>query len=271
MSFSAHVDSKGIMEFLTYLNPSNIVLVHGDNDGMLDLKRKITDTLKIPCLNPENHSTTVIPIVKKIPFKISLSLFNYYYTNSLLSESTFKLPNVIMSGHEKIKLQTSVEFVYQHFIKQKLKTKRNNEEESKIPSKHSSSKKHISKKDSSFDEKDKIGIYNKNTRYWRARVQITWHQNFKWNGDEQKFKNDLKDIIMNSKLSSIPDKNKVSTKLDGIISKHIKYEDLSIQSSEVDADNISIYVSYNILDKNLGELMTSSIKNLFIKMEEQYA
>lgn len=126
MSFSAHVDSKGIMEFLTYLSPSNIVLVHGDNDGMIDLKRKITDTLKIPCLNPENHSTTVIPIVRKIPFTISLNLLNYY-TNSLLSENSFLLPNIIFSDFGKktkiARLQTSAEFVYNHFLKQKQSLK----------------------------------------------------------------------------------------------------------------------------------------------------
>lgn len=272
MSFSAHVDSKGIMEFLTYLNPSNIVLVHGDNEGMLDLKRKITDILKIPWLNPENHSTTVIPIIKKIPFSVSLNLFNYYYTNSLLSESSFKLPNVIMSGGGMIKIQTSVEFVYQHFLKQKQKMKKYGiEEESKAPSRTSSSKRGLKKKESSFDENDKIEIYNKNTRYWRARVQINWHQNFKWNGDEQKLKNDLKDIIMSTKLTFIPDKNKVSSKLDGIISKYVKYEELPVKSSDDEWDNICIYVSYNILDKNIGELLTSSIKNLFIKMEKQYA
>lgn len=98
MSFSAHVDSKGIMEFLNYLNPGHIVLVHGDNDGMLDLKRKVKEVLKIPCLNPENHTVTTIPIIRKIPFEISLNLLNYYYTNSLLSENNFVIPSVILSN-----------------------------------------------------------------------------------------------------------------------------------------------------------------------------
>ena len=34
MSFSAHVDSKGIMELLTHLEPKNVILVHGEKDKM---------------------------------------------------------------------------------------------------------------------------------------------------------------------------------------------------------------------------------------------
>lgn len=30
MSFSAHADSKGIMELLTHLEPKNVFLVHGE-------------------------------------------------------------------------------------------------------------------------------------------------------------------------------------------------------------------------------------------------
>jgi len=121
MSFSAHVDSKGIMEFLNYLNPKNIVLVHGDKEGMLDLKKKVTDVLKINCLDPKNHTVTTIPVLRKIPFKISLSLLNYYYANSSLSENYFVIPNVIMSNfsrkNKKALFQTSTEFAYHQYKK----------------------------------------------------------------------------------------------------------------------------------------------------------
>ena len=34
MSFSAHADSKGIMELLTHLEPKNVMLVHGEKQKM---------------------------------------------------------------------------------------------------------------------------------------------------------------------------------------------------------------------------------------------
>ena len=34
MSFSAHADSKGIMELLTHLEPKNVFLVHGEKQRM---------------------------------------------------------------------------------------------------------------------------------------------------------------------------------------------------------------------------------------------
>jgi integrator complex subunit 11 len=34
MSFSAHADSKGIMELLTHLEPRNVMLVHGEREKM---------------------------------------------------------------------------------------------------------------------------------------------------------------------------------------------------------------------------------------------
>ena len=37
MSFSAHADSKGIMELLTHLEPKNVMLVHGEKEKMRQL------------------------------------------------------------------------------------------------------------------------------------------------------------------------------------------------------------------------------------------
>lgn len=34
MSFSAHADSKGIMELLNHLEPKNVILVHGEREKM---------------------------------------------------------------------------------------------------------------------------------------------------------------------------------------------------------------------------------------------
>jgi hypothetical protein len=265
MSFSAHVDSKGIMEFLTYLNPSNIVLVHGDNEGMLDLKKKVSEVLKINCLNPENHSITTIPIIRKIPFKISLNLLNYYYANSLLSENNFVIPNVILSDfgrkHKKALLQTSAEFVHNQYLKLKENQKKSAEEE-----KVSNEEVKVN-----IDQDDELEmLISKNTRYCRARVLIKWTQEFHWKSDEEKFKTEIKDVIMNKKLTSIPDRNRLSAKLDLVIDSYvtIKLRDGVNEETDIveeETENLSVEVSYNILERTLGEIIISSIKAVFIR------
>ena len=41
MSFSAHADSKGIMELLTHLEPKNVMLVHGEKQKMKILAESV--------------------------------------------------------------------------------------------------------------------------------------------------------------------------------------------------------------------------------------
>ena len=41
MSFSAHADSKGIMELLTHLEPRNVFLVHGEKQKMKVLAENV--------------------------------------------------------------------------------------------------------------------------------------------------------------------------------------------------------------------------------------
>ena len=41
MSFSAHADAKGIMQLIRHCQPRNVMLVHGENEKMEFLKKKI--------------------------------------------------------------------------------------------------------------------------------------------------------------------------------------------------------------------------------------
>lgn len=43
MSFSAHADSKGILELLSHLEPKNVMLVHGEKEKMRVLSQQIKD------------------------------------------------------------------------------------------------------------------------------------------------------------------------------------------------------------------------------------
>lgn len=54
LSFSAHVDSKGIMQLVRHCNPRNVMLVHGERAKMAILKEAIQQTLKCPVYDPPN-------------------------------------------------------------------------------------------------------------------------------------------------------------------------------------------------------------------------
>ena len=71
MSFSAHADSKGIMELLTHLKPKNVFLVHGEKAKMKVLSDTVKEQLGIPCYYPPNHSVTVIETEPKVDLLIS--------------------------------------------------------------------------------------------------------------------------------------------------------------------------------------------------------
>ena len=54
LSFSAHADSKGILQLIENCAPENVVLVHGERAKMQILKEQIERELGIPCYDPAN-------------------------------------------------------------------------------------------------------------------------------------------------------------------------------------------------------------------------
>lgn len=74
MSFSAHADSKGIMELISKCEPKNVLLVHGEAIKMKFLKAKIEEEFKINCYDPANGETVDIPTQISIPVDVSESL-----------------------------------------------------------------------------------------------------------------------------------------------------------------------------------------------------
>ena len=54
LSFSAHADSKGIMQLIKQLKPRNVMLVHGEKAKMGALKESIEKAFAINCLYPAN-------------------------------------------------------------------------------------------------------------------------------------------------------------------------------------------------------------------------
>ena len=91
ISFSAHADSKGILQLISQVEPENIILIHGEKEGMKAFQNKIRNTLNIPCFCPENNTATEVKI--RIPSPLYLSktiydtmLFNYNLNLKLFSE-----------------------------------------------------------------------------------------------------------------------------------------------------------------------------------------
>lgn len=54
LSFSAHVDSKGICQLVEVMQPAAVVLVHGERAKMGILRDRIHGQMGIPCFAPAN-------------------------------------------------------------------------------------------------------------------------------------------------------------------------------------------------------------------------
>jgi len=75
MSFSAHADAKGIMQLISWCEPKNVMLVHGEGEKMKFLKSKIKAEHGVECYMPANGETAVIPNRQaSVPATVSVSL-----------------------------------------------------------------------------------------------------------------------------------------------------------------------------------------------------
>jgi len=74
MSFSAHADAKGIMQLISWCEPRNVMLVHGEGEKMKFLKTKIKAEHGIDCFMPANGETAVIPAKATVPARVTVSL-----------------------------------------------------------------------------------------------------------------------------------------------------------------------------------------------------
>lgn len=79
MSFSAHADAKGIMQLIRHVEPTNVVLVHGEKTKMAFLQERIERELQIRCFFPPNGVSITIPVSYKIPVHLSQSLLKNHF------------------------------------------------------------------------------------------------------------------------------------------------------------------------------------------------
>lgn len=60
MSFSAHADSKGILQVVEDVGPAAVMLVHGEREKMLQLREKIDTEMGVPCYAPANGEGLIL-------------------------------------------------------------------------------------------------------------------------------------------------------------------------------------------------------------------
>ncbi|KAI9351515.1 beta-lactamase-like protein [Obelidium mucronatum] len=60
LSFSAHADSKGILQLIGMCRPRNVMLVHGEARKMAVLKERIHNETGIPCYDPANGTSITL-------------------------------------------------------------------------------------------------------------------------------------------------------------------------------------------------------------------
>lgn len=94
MSFSAHADAKGIMQLISWCEPKNVMLVHGEAEKMDFLKTKIQNQFGIDCFKPANGETAVIHTKHNVPVDVSLPLLKREASKSGILPSEPKKPKV---------------------------------------------------------------------------------------------------------------------------------------------------------------------------------
>lgn len=76
MSFSAHADAKGIMQLISYCEPRNVMLVHGEAVKMEFLKAKIKQEFNLDCYMPANGETSTIATPPSVLASVSTNLLS---------------------------------------------------------------------------------------------------------------------------------------------------------------------------------------------------
>lgn len=110
MSFSAHADAKGIMQLISYCEPRNVMLVHGEAAKMEFLKAKIRQEFNIDCYMPANGETATIMTPMTVAASVSTKLLREESErfDARTDEEAFKRPRllhgVLVMKDNKLKL-----------------------------------------------------------------------------------------------------------------------------------------------------------------------
>jgi len=124
MSFSAHADAKGIMQLISWCEPKNVMLVHGEGEKMKFLKAKIKSEHGIECFMPANGETAVIPSTNNtVPATVSVSLLKAEAARYALEPPDTKRPRLlhgvlVMKADGSLSLEDPEAVISQYGIQQ---------------------------------------------------------------------------------------------------------------------------------------------------------
>lgn len=90
LSFSAHVDAKGIAGLAAAVQPRAVMLVHGEKHTMRFMLRHLPAELAVPCIAPANNTTNIVPVRPPVPATLSPALLRR--RSSFSSSSSAPVP-----------------------------------------------------------------------------------------------------------------------------------------------------------------------------------
>jgi integrator complex subunit 11 len=112
LSFSAHADATGILKLITMSGTKSVMLVHGEKQKMAVLKAKIEGELGIPCYDPPNGYTCVVPTNPHVPVLVSEDLIDSW---KHLKGNEYRVQGAVIVQHRKGGTQLQLVDVPQKF------------------------------------------------------------------------------------------------------------------------------------------------------------
>ncbi|KAE9551860.1 hypothetical protein FO519_004934 [Halicephalobus sp. NKZ332] len=94
MSFSAHADAKGIIQLIRHVEPRNVMFVHGENEKMEFLKKRVEKDFGLKVFKPANGEHISV----EVPEFCKLSISREVYENCLSKESNPSKRNCPFEG-----------------------------------------------------------------------------------------------------------------------------------------------------------------------------
>lgn len=105
LSFSAHVDAKGILQLTSQCRPKNVVLVHGEGSKMHLLRDRIVSTFNCPVYFPANGEVLFIETLPGATKSIEISRNLYEKRRKDIAEGALQVyRNDVISDSEKLEL-----------------------------------------------------------------------------------------------------------------------------------------------------------------------
>lgn len=92
MSFSAHADSRGILQLINQCKPKNVIMVHGEPSKMKVLSEEIRKVFDIDCYDPPNGGTVIIPTENFATVELSSRLTERAFHPQIFDPMTYHCP-----------------------------------------------------------------------------------------------------------------------------------------------------------------------------------